>query len=198
MVKAIKQGFKRSLGGKLTTKHRRFTLEELRVVLKECCNKVNDQPLTRVPTDDKNPSSRLLTISPNMLVRGRNSTILDERFRLTKKLESNANLVDVNTMYKERQAVLAMFSDAFMSTYLHSLTVPKKFPKTFDGKIEKGTLLLLQEKKLGKTKFTPTIVEEVIYHLDRKISRCRVRTAQHTGTIEREIHAFSLSECDYM
>ena len=190
----------KSLGQKHQRRHRKFTTKEMRIILYEVANMLNNRPLS-VIYDTSGEVSDQVEVTPNLLIRGQNSAMLPLNFRFKRHARPIDKLNNINLVYKQRQQLLTLFWQQFEASYVRLLKFTKKWQQAFEHDVPPGTFVLLREKDLKGTKMgklTPALVVSVTRRSDNLISRLTVRAENHKEEITRDLRDFCMTEDQYL
>ena len=102
IVGLTKISMEKSLGQRHQRRHRKFTTKEMRVILYEVANMLNNRPLS-VIYDTSGEVSDRVDVTPNLLIRGQNSAMLPLHFRFKRHARPVDKLNNINLVYRQRQ-----------------------------------------------------------------------------------------------
>ena len=156
---------------------------------------VNERPLGMVTTD-KEGIVDTINVSPSQLVFGRSKKAVPVNIKLKEALEKSC--YDAIQCYKQRDKVMKLFWNEFISGYQRKLKFTPKWLTKFDKEIPKNTYVLLKEKTLKPGRFIPAVVTDVHRRKDGLISRLKLKTTEHKGIVERDIRSIYLPEHQYL
>ena len=200
VVGLVKMALDKSLGQKHQRRHRKFTTDEMRILLYEVANMLNNRPLSAV-FSQKGEISNVVNITPNLLIRGQSTYCLADNFRFQRHARPADKLNDINKVYRDRQHLLRLFWQQFSSSYVRMLKFTKRWHQSFTQDIPEGTFVLLREENLKKNetgRLVPALVTEVYRREDGLINQLKVRAEGYKDEILRHIRDFALMENDYL
>ena len=162
-----------------------LTLEQLRTIVVEVTQSVNDRPLgvTREGSEDSQ-------ITPNLLLTGRHPNPL--RTPSTAKMST----MQCSDMWVQRKKVLAHFWSKWQADYLSTLSIDRKWLENDQTTIKPGDVVILKPETLEKGQWRLARIVDVHKNLDGFVTTASVRLP--SGVIfSRTLRQIALLESTY-
>ena len=162
-----------------------LTLEQLRTIVVEVTQSVNDRPLgvTREGPEDSQ-------ITPNLLLTGRHPNPL--RTPSTAKMST----MQCSDMWVQRKKVLAHFWSKWQADYLSTLSIDRKWLENDQTTIKPGDVVILKPETLEKGQWRLARIVDVHKNLDGFVTTASVRLP--SGVIfSRTLRQIALLESTY-